>query len=135
LKGEDLTVEDMEKAMCEEYRKLKYAYMKNIESDSEVLMFTGVCYNCGKSGHCANDCKKKNDGQGTKKAKFLGKCNNCELHGHKGKDCWEKERIRDQQDGRRSQKGDVPLTIIRKQELNMDGHPEMNSNLKTHIFG
>jgi hypothetical protein len=47
--------------------------MKKIESDSEVLLFTGVCYNCGKSGHRANDCKKKNDGQGTKKAKFLGK--------------------------------------------------------------
>jgi hypothetical protein len=65
--------------------------MKKIESESEVLLFTGVCYNCGKSGHCANDCKKKNDGQGTKKAMFLGKCNNCGLRGHTGKDFWEKE--------------------------------------------
>jgi hypothetical protein len=91
LKVEDLTAEDMEKAICEDYRQLKHAYMKKIESDSEVLMFTGVCYNCGKSGHCANDCKKKNDGQGTKKVKFLGKCNNCGLHVHTGKDFWEKE--------------------------------------------
>jgi hypothetical protein len=91
LKGEDLTVEDMKKAMCEEYRQSKRTYMKKIDSDSEVLLFTGVCYNCGKSGHCANDCKKKNDCQGTKKAKFLGKCNNCGIRGHTGKDCWEKE--------------------------------------------
>jgi hypothetical protein len=45
--------------MCEEYRKLNCAYMKKIESDSEILLFTGVCYNCGKSGHCANDCKRR----------------------------------------------------------------------------
>jgi hypothetical protein len=65
--------------------------MKKIESDSDVLLFTGVCYNCGKSGYCANDCKKKNDGQGTKKAKFLEKCNNFGLRDHTGKDCWKKE--------------------------------------------
>jgi hypothetical protein len=50
LKRKDLTVEDMEKAMCKEYRQSDRAYMKKIESDSEVLLFTGVCYNCGKSG-------------------------------------------------------------------------------------
>jgi hypothetical protein len=55
LKGEDLTVEDMEKAMCEENRQLNCACMKKIELDSELLLFTGVCYNCGKSGHRAND--------------------------------------------------------------------------------
>jgi hypothetical protein len=91
VKGEDVTVEDMEKAICEEYRQLNCAYMKKIESDSEVLLFTVVCYDCGKSGHCANDCKKKNDAQGTKKAKFLGNCNSCGLCGHTGKDSWKKE--------------------------------------------
>jgi hypothetical protein len=80
------------KAMCEEYRQISCAYTKKIESESEVLLFTGVFYNCGKSGHCGNDCKKKNDGQRTKKAKFLGKCNNFGLHGHTGKDCWEKDK-------------------------------------------
>jgi hypothetical protein len=45
-----------------------------------------VCYNCGKSGHHANDWKKKNDGQGTKKAKFLANSNDCGLGGHTGKD-------------------------------------------------
>jgi hypothetical protein len=39
-------------------------------------------------------------------------------------------RIRDQQD-----EGDLPSTILRKQELNMDGYPEINSRLKTHLFG
>jgi hypothetical protein len=44
-------------------------------------------------------------------------------------------RIRDQQNGRRSQKGDLPSTILWKQELHMDGHPEINSLLKTYLFG
>jgi hypothetical protein len=43
-------VEDMKKAMCEEYWQLNFANTKKIESDSEVLLFTGVCCNCGKSG-------------------------------------------------------------------------------------
>jgi hypothetical protein len=90
-------VEDTEKTMCEEYRQLNHAYTKKIESDSEVLLFTGVCYNCGKSGNCANECKKKNDVQGTKKANFLGKCNNCGLRGHTGKDCWELGERREQE--------------------------------------
>jgi hypothetical protein len=46
-----------------------------------------------------------------------------------------KARIRDQQDGGRSWKGDLPSTILRKQELNMDEHPEISSKLKTHLFG
>jgi hypothetical protein len=111
LKGEDLTVEDMEKAMCEEYRQLNHAYTKKIESDSEVLLFTGVCYNCGKSGHRANDCKKKTDYQGTKKAKFLGKCNNCGLHGHTGKDCWEKEENKNKRPAGWKKKSERGLTI------------------------
>jgi hypothetical protein len=44
-------------------------------------------------------------------------------------------RIRDQQDVSRSQKGDLPSTILREQELNVDGHPKINSKLKTHLFG
>jgi hypothetical protein len=44
-------------------------------------------------------------------------------------------RIRDQQNGTRSKKGDIPSTILWKQELNMDGHTEINSKLKTHLFG
>jgi hypothetical protein len=43
-------------------------------------------------------------------------------------------RIRDQQDGKRSQKGDLPSTIPRKQDLNMDVHPKISYKLKIHIF-
>jgi hypothetical protein len=43
-------------------------------------------------------------------------------------------RIRDQQDGSRSQKGDLP-TILRKQKSNMDGYPKINSKLETYLFG
>jgi hypothetical protein len=32
MKGEDLTVEDLERAMCEEYRQLNWAYNKKVEN-------------------------------------------------------------------------------------------------------
>jgi hypothetical protein len=110
----------MEKAMCEEYRQLNCAYMKKIESDSEVLLFTGVCYNCGKSGHRANDCKKKNDGQGTKKAKFLGKCNNFGLRGHTGKYCWEKEENKNKRPAGWKKKSERGLTINNTTEIRIE---------------
>jgi hypothetical protein len=59
LKGEDLKEEDMEKVMCDEYRQLNFSHMKKFESDSAVLLFTGVCYNCGKSGHCTMTVKRR----------------------------------------------------------------------------
>jgi hypothetical protein len=37
MKGEDLTVEDLERAMCEEYRQLNRACNKKVEDNSETL--------------------------------------------------------------------------------------------------
>jgi hypothetical protein len=51
MKGEDLTVEDLERVMCEEYRQLNQAYTKKVVDNSETFLFLGACYNCGKSGH------------------------------------------------------------------------------------
>jgi hypothetical protein len=126
-------MEHMEKAICQEYRQLNCIYKKRIESDSEVLLFTGLCYNFGKSGHCTNDFKKKNYGQRIKKEKFLGKSNNCGLRGYTDKDCWDKEENKNKRQAgwKRSQKGDSPSTIKRKQELKIDGHRKINSRLKT----
>jgi hypothetical protein len=102
-----------------------------------VLLSTGVCYNCEKSGHCANECKKKNDGQGTKNKKFLGKCSNCRLRGHTGKDFWEKEEKKNKRLAEWKKKSERGLTVndTTKQELNIDGNPKMNSILNTHLFG
>jgi hypothetical protein len=93
--------------------------MKKIESDSEVLLFTGVCYNCGKSGHHANYCKKKN-GQGTKKAKILRKCNNFGLCGHTGKDCWEKEENKNKRPAGWKKKSERGLTINNTTETRIE---------------
>jgi hypothetical protein len=98
-------VEDMERAMCEEYRQLSCAYMKKIESDSEVILFTGVCYNCGKSWHCANDCKRYQE------SNFLEKCNNCVPPGHTGKVFWEKEESKNKRPAGWKRKSERGLTV------------------------
>jgi hypothetical protein len=100
MKGAELTVEEWERSMQEEFRQLDQAYTKKLEDNSETLLFLGACYNCGKSGNQANECKKKNEGQGIKNSKCLGKCNNCGIHmqvktaGRK-----KKIRVKDQKDG------------------------------------
>jgi hypothetical protein len=58
-----------------------------------------------------NDCKKKNDGQGTKKEKFLVKFNNCGLLGNTGKDCWEKEGNKNKRPAGWKKKSERGLTI------------------------
>jgi hypothetical protein len=63
IRGEHLIVEDLEFAMGESYRQLNRNIVKRNESESwELLLyqFTGICYICGKSGHQANECKRKN---------------------------------------------------------------------------
>jgi hypothetical protein len=94
--------------------------MRKIESDSEVLWFTGVCYDCGKSGHCTNKCKMKNDGQGIKKAKFLGKCNNCGIRVHTGKICWGKEENKNKGPAGWKKKSERGLTINNTAETRIE---------------
>jgi gag-polypeptide of LTR copia-type len=58
LKGNKLTVQDLEMAMVEEYRQFTRSQFCKESSEGELLLFQfqGSCCNCGKLGHRANEC-------------------------------------------------------------------------------
>jgi gag-polypeptide of LTR copia-type/Zinc knuckle len=109
IRGDKMSVMDLEVAMSEHYRQLsrvsggkKQQANSGGDSEHEVVLagFGGVCYHCNKPGHKANKCPEKTDSTGgnnkknaeaNKGGKFQGKCNNCGKVGHREVDCWEKE--------------------------------------------
>jgi hypothetical protein len=52
-KGEELTLSDLENAMCQHHRQLNQNKALRRTERGEVLLtaFTGTCYNCKKKGH------------------------------------------------------------------------------------
>ena len=89
MRGQDLTVEDLEDSMNEEYRQINKGKSRRIEENQGELLLTafqGLCYKCGKPGHRANQCQSKGLSR-----RFTGKCGSCGKVGHKSKDCWLKE--------------------------------------------
>ena len=57
--------------------------------------FVGICNECGKPGHKAFECPKKNKGKSgdnerQQQGKSRDKCGNCGRQGHKDEMCWEK---------------------------------------------
>jgi hypothetical protein len=85
--------------MSEEFRQLKRNQVRPSVQEGEMLLFQhpGASYNCGKLGHCANECTaRKNSGQNQKKnIKFQGKFGICGLRGHTSKDCWTRKENKD----------------------------------------
>ena len=92
--GAQLTLKDCKDALVEQFRmRMTDVDDDEVEDEGEFAgtTFQGICYNCGKPGHRAVDCKaprKKNN-------RFQGTCNLCGLRGHKRADCWEDERNKD----------------------------------------
>jgi hypothetical protein len=110
-KGVALRLMDLESAMTQHWRQTT-GTLSAAEEGNEVIFlgFNGICYNCQKPGHRANQCPKKanrntggrnnnNDrnfsrgGQGrgnggNKNYKFKGNCNNCGKQGHAEDTCW-----------------------------------------------
>jgi len=96
--GAALTVNDLEECMDERWKIKKMKNGGDMNDDEEVALsgFSGKCFKCGKLGHKASDCKKKNQSQSQQKSKkFDGSCNNCGKYGHKAVDCWLDERNKD----------------------------------------
>jgi hypothetical protein len=103
IKGDKMTVMDLEVAMTEHYCQLlrapgrKHNANSEGDSDHEVVLsgFGGVCYHCNKLGHKANKCPEKTDStgrsdkksEGSRGGRFQGKCNNCGKVGHCKADC------------------------------------------------
>jgi hypothetical protein len=96
-----------------------------------VLLFTVVYYNCRKSGIVEMAVKRRMMVKEPRKQSFWESVIIVDYVVTQAKIAGRKKRtgIRDQQDGKRSQKGDLSSMIPRKKELNMDGHPEINSKL------
>jgi hypothetical protein len=91
IKGDALTVDDLERVMSEDFRQLTRNQVRPSVQEGEMLLFqnSGACYNYGKLGHRANECTaRKSTGQNQKKnTRFQGKCGTYGLRGHISKDC------------------------------------------------
>ena len=108
-KGSNLTLDDLEEAMNDQWRLTPEGKKNNEDEDDKegemaLSAFNGDCYKCGKPGHKASQCysnggdnKKYHHGDNRKnnhrdnnryRKKFNGNCSHCGRYGHKRNDCW-----------------------------------------------
>ena len=97
--GTNLNIDKLEAEM-REYWRITNGQNKledNEEGEVALAAVSLKCYNCGKEGHKAVDCRSPKRGrQGScKTRKLKGKCNNCGKEGHKAADCWNSEANKD----------------------------------------
>jgi hypothetical protein len=90
-----LTIEDLERVMTEEYIQNTRKQQHTSSDEGEMLLFQSqvICYNCGKTGYCANECtsRRVNNPNSKNYQKFQGECGTCGFRGHTTKDCWTRE--------------------------------------------
>jgi hypothetical protein len=107
IRGNALSLEDLESAMTIHYRKLvvpprEGSDDRNSKDGNKIGLsaFNRVCFTSGKTGHKANNCNQKNASGVPNKFMAGGKsgnprknlqCHGCGKTGHIAKNCWEKE--------------------------------------------
>ena len=99
-KGEKVDLDRMEKEIIDYYLMFKPKKGISEEDGVETALssFTGKCYNCGKTGHRAFQCKEGNNDSESKTKKGGKENRNCHLCGKKGHiraDCFELEKNKD----------------------------------------
>jgi hypothetical protein len=97
IKGNALTLDDLESAMTQLYRQMYPREGTNgrNDMDSEIALsaFNGICFKCNKRGHKASDCTSSGAGKGggNRNPHKNKKCFGCGKMGHIAANCWEKE--------------------------------------------
>jgi Zinc knuckle len=92
IKGNQLTLHDLEVVMTQHYCQLNRGKLTRKEEEGEVFLtaVNGACYICGKRGYMANKCPNCDSDSASKK-RTSKKCLKCNKKGHLAKDCWFKE--------------------------------------------
>jgi hypothetical protein len=122
IKSDLLTINDLERVMTEEYRQLTRNQVFSSVQDKEILLFQilEACCNCGKFGHCANECtSRKSHGQNqTKNTRFQGKCGTCGIRSRTSKDCWTREENKDKRPTNQQKPSKEKAVIVVKSKKN-----------------
>jgi len=97
--NKSLDVEFIKKKLKTKYDKMNLNEEKEEEKEetNKSLItgrFKGRCFNCGKYGHKASDCRLKGNDRDTndkRRKSFNGKCSYCGIYGHHVDNCWKKK--------------------------------------------
>jgi hypothetical protein len=142
LKGDKVTVDDLEKAMTNMWRQrqAKKGKEKDEDEDDDAEIALGAiakfCFKCKKKGHKAHECRSqggaenKNKASNGKQKKIRGKCFNCGREGHRSVDCWAKEENKDKRpawykDGNKNEYGKTAIVSDSPVEFLLIGAEEI----------
>ena len=90
-----MTTGFIKKKLKTRYDKLTIYEKEDGENDKSLVakQFKGMCLNCRKYRHHAQNCRDKNKSNDeTRKKRFNGNCNYCGIYGHREENCFKKKK-------------------------------------------